>query len=53
MSIFIALLAFDNESFITNSKFVILLASLVAGLIGFLILKISLNKVANEETVPE
>ncbi len=42
MSIFIALLAFENAEIISNSKFMILLASLVAGVIGFLWLKLTL-----------
>lgn len=53
MSIFIALLAFENETFITNSKFIILLASLIAGLIGYIMLRISLRNVAPEEILPE
>jgi Na+:H+ antiporter, NhaA family len=44
MSIFITLLAFDNETVINNAKFIILLSSLVAGLIGFIFLKIVLRK---------
>ncbi|MEO6868716.1 MAG: Na+/H+ antiporter NhaA [Ginsengibacter sp.] len=44
MSIFITLLAFDNETIINNSKFVILISSLIAGLIGFLSLKLTLQK---------
>jgi NhaA family Na+:H+ antiporter len=43
MSIFITLLAFDNETIINNSKLVILLSSLIAGLLGFLILKLTLR----------
>ncbi len=43
MSIFIALLAFDDDTIINNAKFVILLSSLAAGTIGFFILKISLK----------
>ncbi len=43
MSIFITLLAFDNEKIINNAKFVILLSSLTAGLIGFMSLKFSLK----------
>ena len=39
MSIFITLLAFENASLIQSSKISILLASLIAGSIGFLILK--------------
>lgn len=37
------MLAFDDASIINNAKLVILISSFVAGLIGFLILKISLN----------
>ncbi|MDZ7900389.1 MAG: Na+/H+ antiporter NhaA [Arcicella sp.] len=43
MSIFITLLAFDNETIINNSKLVILISSLIAGMLGFLSLKISLK----------
>ena len=43
MSIFITLLAFDNETIINNAKFVILISSLIAGLIGFLSLKLILK----------
>ena len=39
MSIFITLLAFDNPELITQSKIAILLASLVAGIIGYLWLR--------------
>ena len=44
MSIFITLLAFDNDATIVDSKIAILLASLVAGSIGFITLKLSLKK---------
>jgi Na+:H+ antiporter, NhaA family len=44
MSIFIALLAFDDSTIISNAKFIILLSSLVAGLIGFMCLKLMLNR---------
>lgn len=44
MSIFITLLAFDNETIINNSKLVILLSSLTAGLLGFFALKLTLKK---------
>ena len=40
MSIFITLLAFDNDEIINNSKLMILLASLIAGIIGYLYLRI-------------
>jgi NhaA family Na+:H+ antiporter len=39
MSIFITLLAFDHQAIINNAKFVILISSLIAGIIGFLTLK--------------
>ena len=44
MSIFITLLAFEDSQIITNSKFMILIASFISGAIGFLWLKKSLNK---------
>ncbi len=43
MSIFITLLAFDNETVINNAKFVILISSLIAGIIGFITLKLTLK----------
>lgn len=43
MSIFITLLAFDNETIINNAKLVILLSSLIAGMLGLLILKLTLK----------
>lgn len=49
MSIFITLLAFDNETIINNAKFVILISSLLAGAIGFLFLKTVLNNKAVEK----
>jgi NhaA family Na+:H+ antiporter len=48
MSIFITLLAFDNETVINNAKFVILISSLIAGLVGFMSLKATLSKTAIE-----
>ncbi len=44
MSIFITLLAFDNLTIINNAKFIILLSSLIAGVIGFFSLKSVLTK---------
>jgi NhaA family Na+:H+ antiporter len=44
MSIFVTLLAFEDETIINNAKFIILLSSLVAGTIGFLSLKLSLKR---------
>ena len=43
MSIFIALLAFENNQIINNSKFMILIASFISGVIGFVWLKKILN----------
>ncbi len=43
MSIFITLLAFDDAIIVNNAKFVILISSFMAGLIGFLALKFSLR----------
>ena len=43
MSIFITLLAFDNAEIINSSKIAILVASLVAGLIGFCWLRFTLK----------
>src|SRR5690606_29756045 len=43
MSIFISLLAFDDLTLINNAKFVILIASFVAALIGFLSLRLTLR----------
>jgi len=44
MSIFVTLLAFDDASIINNAKFIILLSSLTAGIIGFLSLKLTLKR---------
>ncbi len=49
MSIFITLLAFDNESIINNAKFIILLSSLMAGVLGFVYLKTTLKDSHIEE----
>jgi NhaA family Na+:H+ antiporter len=49
MSIFLTLLAFDNEIIINNSKLVILISSLTAGLLGFLTLKLTLKTETNDE----
>ena len=42
MSIFITLLAYDNAEIVNNSKIAILIASLIAGTIGFLWLRFTL-----------
>ena len=44
MSIFITLLAFEDATIISNAKFIILLASLIAGSVGFIFLKLILTK---------
>lgn len=44
MSIFITLLAFEDEMIINNAKLVILLSSLIAGIIGFFSIKSGLKK---------
>jgi len=49
MSIFITLLAFDNETVINNAKFIILLSSLLAGVFGFVFLKATLKDAQIEE----
>lgn len=41
MSIFISMLSFDNQLFIEEAKLSVLIASLVAGILGYLILKSS------------
>jgi len=43
MSIFVTLLAFENETIINNSKLIILISSSTAGLIGFLTLRMLLK----------
>lgn len=49
MSIFITLLAFNDDEHISNAKIMILISSLVAGLIGYFLLKTILNKTVTEE----
>ena len=44
MSIFITLLAFSDAGHIDNSKIMILISSLIAGIIGLLVLKFTLKK---------
>ncbi len=44
MSIFVTLLAFDDATIINNAKFVILISSLIAGIIGFTSLKLTLKR---------
>jgi Na+:H+ antiporter, NhaA family len=49
MSIFVTLLAFENVSTINNSKFIILLSSLIAGIIGFLCLHLILKTKSKQQ----
>ncbi len=51
MSIFITLLAFEDPGIITNSKIAVLAASLVAGLSGLIVLKMTLSDNIEEEVV--
>ncbi len=44
MSIFITLLAFDDSEMIINSKISIIIASIIAAIIGFFILKLTVKK---------
>ena len=48
MSIFITLLAFDNPGLITQSKIAILIASVVAGTLGYLWLRATLKPQTTE-----
>jgi NhaA family Na+:H+ antiporter len=50
MSIFISLLAFSDQKVINNSKIMILIASLIAGIIGFSYLKRVLKHNLDEES---
>lgn len=43
MSIFITLLAFNSEDIVNNSKIAILIASFIAGTIGFILLRLTLQ----------
>jgi len=47
MSIFVTILAFSDIETITNSKFAILISSLLAGMIGYIWLRISFKKRKN------
>lgn len=44
MSIFITLLAFDTPEIINNTKLIIVFSSIIAGIVGFLFLKTTLNQ---------
>lgn len=49
MSIFITLLAFENKETVANSKIAVLFSSLVAGLLGFIYLKLIAKNSRSEE----
>ncbi len=51
MSIFITLLAFDNADIVNNSKIAILIASLIAGTIGFIWLRLTLKHKLNSKLI--
>lgn len=44
MSIFITLLAFDNEALVNTSKLSVLIASLAAGIVGYIALNVTLRQ---------
>ena len=53
MSIFITLLAFDSEAMVNSSKIAIIFASLIAGVIGYVFLKLTLKtQTDDEEEIP-
>jgi len=51
MSIFVTLLAFENDDMVTNSKIAILFASFIAGTIGFIFLKLTLKTLIEKEEI--
>ncbi len=51
MSIFITLLAFDEVNIITHSKIAVFIASIVAGFLGFMLLKTALPTAIEEEEI--
>lgn len=53
MSIFITLLAFGDATIVNNSKIAILTASFIAGIIGFVFLKLTLNTPVETEEIIE
>lgn len=53
MSFFITQLAFDNEAIINNSKLIIMISSLVAGVIGYISLKFTLRNSSDEFNQPD
>ena len=53
MSIFVTLLAYEDEILINNSKIAILVASLIAGIVGFFLLKWTLPQTLSEKETEE
>ena len=53
MSIFITLLAFDDDAIINNSKFAIIVSSVIAGIIGFTILKLTLKSPVIDDIIED
>jgi len=49
MSVFIAILAFKNETIANNAKLMVLIASLISGVIGFIILSRTLKRTSTIE----
>lgn len=49
MSIFITLLAFEDQKIINDAKFVVLLSSLMSGIIGFIFLRTVLKKIEYQD----
>jgi NhaA family Na+:H+ antiporter len=49
MSVFITILAFKNETFANNAKLMVLIASLISGVIGFIILSRTLKRTSTIE----
>lgn len=49
MSIFITLLAFDNAGLVNNSKIAILIASVMAGITGFILLRLTLKTIVSDD----
>ena len=53
MSIFVTLLAFSDADIVNNSKIAILVASFMAGIIGFVYLKLTLKKAIENNDNPD
>ncbi len=48
MSFFITMLAFDNETIVSSSKLIIIISSLIAGLLGYITLRLVLKPITEE-----